>query len=251
MRQSKRNAAALALCLALSGCARGDESAAALKSSKTMAEPAQAGEGRPWAAPLFSGDEKQTHIAPQKPRAPGPVPEARDLWNRALECWPVGSIMNAEINLEGHARSVAGSDFNGSTITQGSRTWVGIVAKIPLYNGAEVDRERQREFARRTKAAEAVGAMLTALTDGERVRREADLVRALERRSQERVRLGVAETAEQVRYLEKSAALESEAAKYGASAQRARLDLLALCSAERVDQLDEFIRPFIDGGRRR
>lgn len=251
MRRNRRNAAALALCLALTGCARGDESAAELTLTKTLAEPAPAGEGRPWAVPLFSGDEKQTHHAPPKPKPPGPVPEARDLWDRALSCWPVGSIMNAEISLEGRARSVRGSEFDGSTITQGSRSWVGIVAKIPLYNGAEVERERQREFQRRTKAAEAVGAMLTALTDGERVRREAELVRALERRSQERVRLGVVETSEQVRYLEKVAALESEGLKYGASAQRARLDLLALCSAERVEELDQFIRPFIDWRRGR
>ena len=250
MRQSKRNAVALALCLSLSGCARGDESATALTLTKTLAESTPTAESRPWAVPLFSGDDQQTHHAPAKPKPPGPVPEARDLWDRALTCWPVGSLMNAEVSLEGRARNVRGSDFDGTTITQGSRSWVGIVAKIPLWNGAEVERERQREFQRRTKAAEAVGAMLTALTDGERVKRETELVRALERRSQERVRLGVVETSEQVRYLEKVAALESESLKYGASVQRARLDLLALCSAERVEELDQFIRPFIDRRRR-
>jgi hypothetical protein len=124
------------------------------------------------------------------------------------------------------------------------------VARVPLYNGADVERERQREFQRRIKAAEAVGLLMTAITDVERVDRQAGLMRALERRAQERVRLGVADTSEQVAYLEKTAALESDRLKYDAAAQRARLELLALCAPGRVDQLDDFVRPFIEKRRR-
>lgn len=230
MRRVNPNSLVLVVAL-VAGCAQGHEEQ----------QPAQ-----PWALPIYSGDATQTHMAPDAPKPARPVPDARELWDRALGCWPVGSLMNAEVLLEGRVRTQPSAEFDGATITTGARSSVGVLVRVPLYSGAEVDRERQREFMRRTKAAEAVGALLTALTDGERVRREIELMKALERRAQQRVRLGVVETSEQVRYLEKVASLESEKARYGASTQRARLDLLALCAAERVNALDGFILPYIE-----
>ena len=199
----------------------------------------------PWTVPLYNGDPAQTHRAPARAAPASPVPEARDLWTRALACWPLEKVMDLTVSLEGRARNVRGSDFENQ-----NRAWVGVVAKIPLYNGGDVERERQREFMRRTKAAESVGALLLALTDVERVDRQAALTRALERRAQERVRLGVAETGEQVAYLEKAAALESDRLRHESAVQRARLELLSLCVPERIDALDDFIRPYVDRRRR-
>jgi hypothetical protein len=222
---------------------------AMLASSGANADAADtAPEVAPWTVPLYSGDPKQTHRAKPAPAAAGPVPDARELWTRALECWPIEKVIDATVSLEGRVRNVRGPELENQT--RDSRAWVGIVARVPLYNGADVERERQREFQRRIKAAEAVGLLMTAITDVERVDRQAGLMRALERRAQERVRLGVADTSEQVAYLEKTAALESDRLKYDAAAQRARLELLALCAPGRVDQLDDFVRPFIEKRRR-
>lgn len=235
MQQSRHKAAAAALALLLcTGCARSE-----------TPEAAPATDAAPWTVPLYTGDPKQTHHAPQAPPTPGPVPDARELWTRALECWPIEKVIDANVSIEGRLRNIRGTDYENQ-----SRAWVGLVAKIPLYAGADVERERHREFQRRTKAAEAVGALLTALTDVERVDRQAELLRALERRAQERVRLGVGETGEQVAYLEKTAGLESERLKYGASVQRARLELLSLCAPGRVDSLDDFVMPYIERRRR-
>lgn len=163
-----------------------------------------------------------------------------------MDCWPIEKVMDAELSVEGRVRNVRGTELDMT-----SRAWVGLVAKIPLYNGADVERERQREFQRRQTVAEAVGRLHVALSDIDRVVRQADITKALERRARERVRLGVAETAEQVGYFERVAALESERLKSLASAQQARLSLLAMCAPGRMQELDGFIRPYLEGGRKK
>ena len=154
--------------------------------------------------------------------------------------------MRAEVSVEGRVRSDPGSyvDTSGS-ISGGSRAGVALVARVPLYSAAEMDREREREYARRVKVADAVGAFVTALAEREKNHRELQLMRALERRSQERVKIGVAETAEQVRYLEKVATIEGELLKLNGQIQTARLELIGHCSAPTADGLDRHLVQFI------
>ena len=167
------------------------------------------GEKKPFILPTYSG-EKTSHHAPPKPKPAGPFPEPREIYDYALKCWPAPSYMRAEISLEGRAQNVdtVGVDASGTVRSMG-RNSTALVARIPLYSATELDREREREYTRRTKLADSVGNFITALTDRHKTRRELDLMRALEKRSQKRVQIGVTDTAEQVGYLLKVAQLKN------------------------------------------
>lgn len=195
--------------------------------------------------PTYSG-EKPTYHAPEKPPKPGQLPDARDLFERALGCWPVPTFMRAEVTLEGRVRTDRNSylDEGGST-RSGSRAAVAVVARIPLYSAMELDREREREYQRRTKLADSVGAFVALLAERQKHLRQLELMRALERRAQERVKLGVTETAEQVGYLEKVAAVEGTLLKQRGDFQKARLELIGHCSTTQADGLDRHIMQFM------
>lgn len=202
---------------------------------------------KPFELPTYAGDKPSIH-APEKPTKPSAIPDARDLYDRALTCWPAQTYMRAEVFVEGRARTETGTFLDSSgTVSTTGKTAAALVARIPLYSAAELDREREREFARRTKVADAVGELVAALADRHRMRRELDITRALERRSQERIKIGVAETSEQVRYLEKVASLESELLKQHGTIQKARLVLVGHCTAQAGDALDRHLVQYIGG----
>lgn len=200
-----------------------------------------------WELPTHRGD-KPSHYAPEKPAPAGPLPDGRELFEMALDCWPAPSYFRADVSLEGRLRNDRSTAVNSSGgLETGSRASVALVAKLPLYSSAELDREREREYTRRTKAADAVGELIGALADRQRIFRELDLMRALERRSQERVKIGVAETAEQVKYLEKVADLEGALIKQRGTIEKARLGLMGMCAAQHANRVDEYIARYIKG----
>jgi hypothetical protein len=207
-------------------------------------------EKHPHLLPTFRGDYPPHHAPPH----PGPqavMPDTRDLFERALACWPVESLFRAEIRAEGRLRNDAGPYYDGNGLASGGRSSVAIVATIPLYSGVERDREREREWIRRTKVADEVGLFITALATRDKSQRMLEITRALERRSQERVKIGVAPTMEQVGFLEKVASIEGDLVKQYGDLQKARLSLLGLCTTDRVDQLDDYLVALIDRKGRR
>ena len=221
------------LVLAMAGCSA--------EPSKAAAEGAK----KSWELPTFTG-EKPTHFAPEKPSVAGELPDPRKLYDTALECWPAPSFFKAEVGVEGRLRSdrVNYVDENG-TQSGASRAAVALVARIPLYSAMDLDREREREYMRRVKVADAVGVFYTALTDRERARRQLALMRAMERRAQERVKIGVTETAEQVTYMEKVAVIEGDLLKLRGQIEKSRLELIGHCSAKAGNELDRILVEYI------
>ena len=205
------------------------------------------GEKKPFILPTYSG-EKTSHHAPPKPKPAGPFPEPREIYDYALKCWPAPSYMRAEISLEGRAQNVdtVGVDASGTVRSMG-RNSTALVARIPLYSATELDREREREYTRRTKLADSVGNFITALTDRHKTRRELDLMRALEKRSQKRVQIGVTDTAEQVGYLQKVVQLEGDLVKQRGLLEKSRLELIGHCKADEADGMDRYLLQFIEG----
>ena len=124
--------------------------------------------------------------------------------------------------------------------------FVGLVFRIPLWSAAELDREREREINRRGKIADSVGEFITALADWQMVERELVLMKSLERRSQERVGLGIADTQEQVRYLEKVASLDRGMVGYRAKLIKSRVSLQGMCDASKSWVVDEYLKRFKD-----
>lgn len=200
---------------------------------------------KPHELPTYSG-EKPTYHAPLRPAKPGQLPDARELFQRTLDCWPVPSFMRAEVNLEGRVRSDRSQvlEEDGSVRTAG-RMGVSLVARLPLYSALELDREREREYMRRTKLADATGNFISILAERQKHMRQLELLRALERRSQERVRAGISETTEQVAFMEKVASTEGELLKQSGQLQKARLELIGHCAPSQADAVDRFILQFI------
>lgn len=216
--------------------------------SGCTAEAGKAGEAdkKAWELPTFTG-EKPTHYAPEKPDLAADLPDPRELYDTALGCWPAESFFKAEVSLEGRLRTDRVNHLEEVTgrETGASRAAVTLVARIPLYSAMDLDREREREYMRRVKLADAVGGFYTSLTDRERAYRKLILMRAMERRAQERVRIGVAETAEQVRYLERVAGIEGDLLKLRGQLEKARLELIGHCSPALGNELDRILIKYI------
>lgn len=207
-------------------------------------------ERHPHLLPTFRGDYP-AHHAPSLPDPAAVMPDTRQLFERALACWPVESLFRAEVRLEGRVRNDTGPYFDNNGLASGGRSAVSVVASIPLYSAVERDREREREWIRRTKVADQVGLFITALATRDKSQRLLDITQALERRSQERVKIGVAPTMEQVGFLEKVAALEGALVQHHGDLQKTRLSLLGLCTTDRVDDLDHYLVALIDRKGRR
>ena len=205
---------------------------------------------KPHELPTYSGDKPSYH-APEKPPKPGQLPDARELYEKTLNCWPVPSYMRAEVALEGRVRTDRTQmlDSDG-TVRTGGRAGVAVVARLPLYSALELDREREREYMRRTKLADATGNFISILAERQKHVRQLELLRALERRAQERVKAGITETGEQVGFMEKVAATEGELLKQSGQLQKARLELLGHCSPSQADQVDRYILQYMPKGGR-
>jgi hypothetical protein len=125
--------------------------------------------------------------------------------------------------------------------------YIALVARIPLISASELDKERNREAERRGKIADAVGSLVSVYAERVMQTRQLTLLQALEKRAQERVRMGVAETGEQVRYLEQVAALETRIQALQGEEIKARLHLLGMCDDTNMARIDAYLDTFHEG----
>lgn len=208
--------------------------------------------------PTFESKKGETKEQPKGELTLSPAPNARELFQMVLECWPAKSLFRGELNLETRItqRSVdsvnsAQTTFDpvsGQYVTQSGTgdKFVGLVFRIPLFSAIELDREREREVARRTTVAATVGEFINALAEFEIANREIRLMKALEKRSQERVNLGVAETSEQIGFLEKVAALDRSMYANKAKLIKTRIVLGGMCADDKAWIIDEYLKRFKD-----
>ena len=181
----------------------------------------------PWVLPTLEGEEGIV-----TPGAPKPLPkavDARAVWEAAQACWPARSFFALEIRAEARAGTSRYSTFTADGTVSADRVSGAIVASIPLYSGIELDRERTREYQRRTDAAKIVGELIEATSRAHVLEREVELLKAVERRAQERVKHGVAETAEQLEALKRLAATEGALYQQQAKVVASQLAAEATC----------------------
>lgn len=162
-----------------------------------------------------------------------------NLFDAVVTCFPSPSWWRPEISFE--ARATQRQNSSDTLTTAEGSTYAGIVAKLPLYSAAELDREREREANRRASVAQTVGKLEKALADRRIHRRELTLARAVEARSGRRVAAGIAETAEQLTALNKVASLESQLISDAADLTAARLLLVGMCK-DRTDVESALVR---------
>ena len=186
------------------------------------------------AAPTFvpSFDGKKYDIqGPAKQQEARPRISTRELYDAVQNCWPEPSYFRGEIVAQGRLQnSRAATLQTDGQIAAGGRINLALVVTIPLYSALEIDRERTREYRRRTGAADAVGLFVAAIADRQKSRRELALYRALESRAKERVAIGVTGTEEQVVYMEKVAKTMADLIAEDGAIEKARLTLLSQCA---------------------
>lgn len=212
----------------------------------------------PYQLPTYDGKQNASKEPPKGEYQLSPVPNAKELFDMVVACWPERSWMRAELTAESRiTRRVSDNSTTSSTsydpvagqyVTSGagSDRYVGVVFRIPLFSAIELDKEREREMVRRNRIADGVGDYVTALAEYQMVERELKLMQSLERRAQERVAAGVTETNEQVKYLERVAQLDRSIVGQKARLIKSRMSLQGMCSENKAWVIDEYLKRFRD-----
>ena len=212
----------------------------------------------PYVLPLFDGKDKPSKVVPEGEYKLAPMPNARDLFDMVASCWPEKSWFRGELSAEARTTKRTSDSTATSSTTYdpvsgqyttsvgAGESYVGLVFRIPLWSAVELDREREREIGRRGKIAASVGDFISSLAEYQMAEREIVLMKSLERRSQERVWLGVAETSEQVKYLEKVASIDRALVGYRAKLITARVSLQGMCDERKSWIVDEYLKRFKD-----
>ena len=192
----------------------------------------------PFELPTLTG-EKADYNGYINPLEPAPRLDSDAIFQQAIHCYPEPSKFNLELNLEGGLRSQGVVTADNTTI---GREYVGIVARMPLYSASEMNREREREYMRRTRTSEHVGAFISAIADRNHARREIALYRALESRSQVRVQKGLVGTDEQVSYLEKLLTANKALIQAEAEITSSRLAIVGQCEDSKRALLNVWLK---------
>ena len=212
----------------------------------------------PYLLPTFDGDDKKSKDPPKGEYKLAPLPNARELFDMVRSCWPEQSWLRAELSADARVtRRISDTTSSASTsfdpisgqyttnIGNGEK-FIGLTFRIPLFSAMELDKERERELTRRSKIAESVGEFVTALAEMQMAERELVLMKSLEKRAQERVSMGVAETKEQVTYLEKVASVDRSLVTQKARLIKSRVQLQGMCDEKKAWVVDEYLKRFKD-----
>src|SRR3989338_9561779 len=110
---------------------------------------------QPYEVPTF-GQKRNFKDAPaQWQKAPKSDGDA--VFRMIIACYPNKSRWNLDIDLQAAVRTANAVDITGTAI---GKSTVGIVARMPLYSATEMDREREREYRRRTDTAKTVASFV-------------------------------------------------------------------------------------------
>ena len=170
-----------------------------------------------------------------------PALDADAIYKSVLGCYPEKSKFDIDVDLRASIRSSDVLDLE-DTATGLGKSYVGIVAKMPLYSGKELDREKEREYMRRKDTAKAVADFVTAIAGRNHAVRELALYRSLEARSAVRVQQGVTEATEQVGYLEKVASSQEKLISEEAKIMESRLLLSGMCDPKNAETIGGWLK---------
>lgn len=191
---------------------------------------------KPYEIPTF-GDKRNFRDAPaQWQKAPRIDGDA--IFRMIVACYPNKSRWGLDVDLAAAVRNANAVDITGTAI---GKSTVGIVARMPLYSATEMDREREREYKRRTDTAGKVAEFVGQLAARNQALRVLALAAAMESRAQVRVNEGIADADEQIKYLDKVANAEKDLITAEAKAMDARLSLVAMCRDEESDTVNAYL----------
>lgn len=195
---------------------------------------------KPYQIPTMAGDGVDYHDQPA-PIVKAPAVDADAVFRRVVACYPEKSKFDIDVDLRAAIRSSDVLDLQ-DTATGLGKSYVGIVASMPLYSGKELDREKEREYMRRKDTARAVAAFVTAIAGRNHAVRELALYRSLEARSAVRVKEGITEASEQVGYLEKVASSQEKLIGEEAKIMESRLLLAGMCDPKNAETIGGWLK---------
>ncbi len=190
--------------------------------------------------PTLAGDGLDYHRKPAD-LVIAPAIDADAVFKTVIGCYPEKSKYDIDLRLDAAVRSQPFYDPTASGSALG-RSYVGIVASMPLYSGKELDKEKALEYGRRKDTAKVVADFVSAIAARNQAVRELALFRSLEARSAVRVQNGVVEATEQVDYLEKVMAAQTDLINQEAKIMENRLQLAGMCDPANADKIGEWLK---------
>lgn len=219
-----------------------------LTSSVVQAEfwPWDRGEGEkppkvaPYELPTMAGDGLDFRAKPA-PLVKAPSINADEIFKTVLRCFPATSKFKLDVKLRAAVRSHEVFDFGELEDSSLGRSYVGIVANMPLYSTSELDKSRTREYQRRKDVAKVVAKFVSAIAARNQAVRELALYRSLEARAAVRVKHGIVSASEQVGYLEKVAMAQTTLLAEEAKIMESRLLLAGMCVPAYQNKLSDWL----------
>jgi len=193
----------------------------------------------PFEVPRLHG-KSESFKRPVDPLSRAPLIDTDSIYYAALNCYPEQSAFKVSINLI--AGYKANTDqFDDDDWPDITDHYIGIVAKMPLYDTTDRSRSRDREYNRRVKTASHVARFAQALANRNYAYREVGIYLAMEARAQARVSQGIVGVDEQIKYLEKTAGAQRNIIRTTAEATEHRLALVAMCDSEKSDHFNDYL----------
>jgi hypothetical protein len=116
---------------------------------------------KPYEIPTFGPKRNYRDAPAQWQKAPKIDGDA--IFRMVIACYPSKSRWNLDVDLQAAVRTANAVDITGTEI---GKSTVGIVARMPLYSATELDREREREYRRRSDTASKVADFVGHLARG-------------------------------------------------------------------------------------
>jgi hypothetical protein len=149
--------------------------------------------------------------------------EFENLQRYALKCMYDKEWLNLDVDVQ------SGVSNRDKGFGQYQDSFVGLVVKVPLYSGKELERERTRTLDKKTAVVTAATNLMKAVEEVLQQRKILIIYKTMEKRSQKRVMSGVAGLEEQVLILEKIHEAKRQLAASSADALGNRKLLLEMC----------------------
>ncbi len=164
-----------------------------------------------------------------------------ELFDVVMNCYPLQSTFDLNVKLTAKANSTSGANPEDDDYVS-DKSYVGIVASMPLYSSSELDRRTNREATRRKETAAAIAAFSGAIAKRNEQLRLLSLYRALEQRSRKRVATGIVSATEQIGYLEKVAQANTALIQAESDILQHRLTIVSRCESGKANKLNAWLK---------
>lgn len=196
---------------------------------------------KPFKLPTFSGQDVDFHTT-QPIDAPNADLDADSIYEVVLDCYPHPSKHRLDIELQ---LSASDREMINLDNTRQGKYYAQLVAKLPLYSTTEIERVSQMEIKMRQDIAKAVSTFNQAISMSITAHRQFGLYTSLESRSQSRVKNGLADTKEQIDFLEKTIASQALVTEWDAKLDNSRIELVAMCRETEKEKVSNFLLEYI------